>query len=56
MGSIEVLIDRSDPYEHLVKFPYTAIRSWLAFKVRKGQKEALKASGRHDSIVLFGFL
>jgi hypothetical protein len=26
------------------------LRTWLAFKVRKGQKEALKASGRHDSM------
>ncbi len=29
---------------------YSFLRTWLAFKVRKGQKEALKAPGRHDSM------
>jgi hypothetical protein len=52
MGSIEVPIDRKYPGEEAVKALQIAIflRMWLAFKVRKGQKEALKAPGRHDSI------
>jgi hypothetical protein len=29
---------------------FSFLRTWLAFKVRKGQKEALKAPGRHDSM------
>jgi hypothetical protein len=29
---------------------HSFLRTWLAFKVRKGQKEALKVPGRHDNM------
>jgi hypothetical protein len=52
MGSNEVPIDRSHLHEEPINFPHIAIhfkRTWLAYKVRKCQKEALKGPGRHDS-------
>jgi hypothetical protein len=49
IGSIEVPIDREYPDEEPIKFPYITIhflRTWLAFKVRKCKKEALKGPDR----------
>jgi hypothetical protein len=49
IGSIEVPMDREYPDKESVKalqIAFHFLRTWLAFKVRKSKKEALKGQDR----------